>query len=116
MKNNKGQALIEFIFIVPIIIFIIFAMIDFSNIIYQKYQLENNIDTIAEMYEQKKQDQIDSYLSQIDSKVEYQKEDGYTKIILEKEVPVNTIILNNIIGKKYKITTNKVISTGDENE
>ena len=66
MKSNKGQALVEFIMIIPIFIFILLAIVDFGNIIYQKYQLENNIDTIADMYVLG-DNTIDDYLEKIAS-------------------------------------------------
>ena len=37
MKDNHGQALIEFIIIIPVLLFILFAIVDIGNIIYQKY-------------------------------------------------------------------------------
>ena len=54
MKNNKGQALVEFVIIMPIFIFIVLAMFDLGNIIIKKYELENNLDTIVNMYEENK--------------------------------------------------------------
>jgi len=41
MKNNKGQALVEFIIILPIFLLLIISIIDFGNIISKKYSLEN---------------------------------------------------------------------------
>ena len=39
MKNNKGQALVEFIIILPIFLLLIISVIDFGNIISKKYFL-----------------------------------------------------------------------------
>lgn len=57
MKNNKGQALVEFVIIMPIFIFIVLAMFDLGNIIIKKYELENNLDTIVNMYEENKNEE-----------------------------------------------------------
>ena len=49
--NKSGQALVEFVIILPIIMMIIFVIIDFSNVFYQKNHLEsitNDIVTFKE--------------------------------------------------------------------
>ena len=114
--NNKGQALVEFIIIIPIFLFILFAIIDIGNIIYQKYKLENDIDTVANMYILKQNDDINSYVSNINANVKYEKDDKFTTIILEKDIKINTIILNNILGHNYKIYVDKTIYNGDNLE
>ena len=37
MKKNKGQALVEFIIIIPVLLLLLMGMIDFGNIIHKKY-------------------------------------------------------------------------------
>ena len=39
--NRKGQALIEFVLILPVLILILFIIFDFGNIFYSKYELQN---------------------------------------------------------------------------
>ena len=41
VMNKNGQALVEFVIILPIIMMIIFVIIDFSNVFYQKNHLES---------------------------------------------------------------------------
>ena len=48
--NRKGQALVEFVLILPILIFILFAIIDFGNIFSTKNTLENNSADIIELF------------------------------------------------------------------
>ena len=43
MKNRKAQALIEFVLILPILIMLLFGIIDFGNIFVTKSNLENRI-------------------------------------------------------------------------
>ena len=43
MKNNKGQALVEFVIILPVMLLLIFSIIDFGIVIYEKNNLENVI-------------------------------------------------------------------------
>ena len=48
MKNNKGQALIEFILILPILLIITIGIFDLFNIQNKKYELANELDYISE--------------------------------------------------------------------
>ena len=47
--NNKGQALVEFVLILPIFIIILFTIIDFGTIINTKNTLENDSIDIVEL-------------------------------------------------------------------
>jgi hypothetical protein len=44
MKNCKGQALVEFILIIPVFAFLILGIIDIGNIVINKYNLESGIE------------------------------------------------------------------------
>ncbi len=116
MMNNKGQALVEFIIIIPVFLFILFAIVDIGNIIYQKYKLENDIDVIADMYVSNENNKINTYLSNIAADVKFENNDKYITITLEKNININTILLNNIIGHNYKITVDKTNYDGDNHE
>ena len=50
-RNSKGQALVEFVIILPIILMILFIIIDFSNIFYQKNHLESTLNDVVEYKE-----------------------------------------------------------------
>ena len=76
MKNNKGQALVEFIIIIPVLIFILFALIDFGNIILQKYKLEDSMDTISELYLVNDTSGINSYLTDTGITASFEKQDN----------------------------------------
>jgi hypothetical protein len=41
VRSNKGQALLEFVLILPVFLMLLFAMIDFGRIIYEKNRLES---------------------------------------------------------------------------
>ena len=51
ITNKKGQALIEFVIILPVVLMILFVIIDFSNIFYQKNHLENVVSDVASLKE-----------------------------------------------------------------
>lgn len=109
MKNSKGQALVEFIIVLPILLLIIMAIIDFGNIFTKKYSLENDLDVVSNMYKEEKYDSINSYIKEKNISILYEKEDEFIIINLSKNIKINTPILNNILGKNYKIETSKMI-------
>ena len=105
MKDSKGQALVEFIIIIPIFILILFVL-----------KLEDSIDIISEMYASNHNDDINNYVNTNNISITISKDNDFTTITVEKEVDVNTIILNDIIGHKYKISADKIIYSGDNHE
>ena len=109
MKNNRGQALIEFVIVLPILLLIIVAIIDFGNIFSKKYSLENDLDVISSMYKENDQDSINSYIREKNININYEKKEDFIIINVSKTIKVNTPILNNILGKNYKISTSKTI-------
>ena len=52
MLDKKGQALIEFVLILPILIMLIFAVIDFGNIFVNKNELESTLGMINDIEKQ----------------------------------------------------------------
>lgn len=109
MKNNRGQALVEFIIIFPVFAFLIICMIDFSNLFYQKYQLENEIDYVCDLYLEKKENDMIGYASRKKFEVDYQKTGGSVRITLKRKVPISTPGLNKILHSPYEITVERVI-------
>ena len=108
MKNNRGQALVEFIIVLPILLLIIMAIIDLGNIFTKKYSLENDLDIVSILYKEDS-DKIDNYIKSNNLSINYIKDEEFLIIELSKTIKVNTPILNNILGKNYKITTRRTI-------
>ena len=109
MKNNRGQALVEFIIILPIFLLLVISVIDFGNIISKKYSLENDIDVITDMYKEQKYEKINKYTNDKNIKVSYNEENELFVINLSKEVNVISPMLNLIFGKTYDINVEKSI-------
>ena len=109
MKDDKGQALVEFILIIPVLMFIILASIDTCNIVTSKYKLEDQMSTIVSLYENNSLSDINSYANLYHLTVNYNTYDNYTTISLSKNVSIMTPGLNNILGKKMKIETRRTI-------
>lgn len=107
--NRRGQALIEFVLILPVLLMIIFAFIDFGRIILCKTHLEGVMNEVVLLYE--KQDEIDKYLQKDDSyKIKYRiEENEYKKITLETKIELITPGLKNILKNPYKIVVERSI-------
>ncbi len=105
MKNKKGQALIEFILILPVLLLILFMIIDFGKIILCKNHLENTLSNVVTLKENN--GDIKTYLSQDEYKITYKIEDN--KIILETKLDLITPGLKNILKNPYKVTVERRI-------
>lgn len=85
--NRKGQALVEFIIILPILIFILLAIIDYGTISYTKNKLENIIVDVSNMYKNNETDEeVNRFLNNNDKdlKIDVNKEDKYINVKLYK--------------------------------
>lgn len=109
MKSNKGQALVEFIIIAPVFIMLIMGLIDLGNIIYKKYQLENELDYIVDLYRENKADKINAYASGEGFKTNITNNGEITTITLYKSVTIYTPGLNLVMSNPYKIMVDRVI-------
>ena len=108
MRKNNGQALVEFVLILPIFILILITMLDFGNIMLKKYSLENDLDVISEMYENNKQSDINSYITENDIRVTYERNNEFITIKLYKDVNIMSPVLSLIMGDVYSIDVSGV--------
>lgn len=109
MKNNRGQALIEFVLIIPVFVMFILGMFDIGNIIYKKYQLENDLDYIVDLYKEDKISDIDIYIHKENLTMNDTKTPEYTTITLFKNISFVTPGASKIFGSFYNITANRTI-------
>ncbi len=107
--NKKGQALVEFILILPVFLFITLTIIDFGNILYQKYKLENDLDFIATLYENKKNDEINNYVTANKLTIKYNQIENYQNIEITKMINITTPGLNLIMGNPYYISASRFV-------
>ena len=78
--NKKGQALVEFIIILPVIIFIIMMIIDFMMIFAYKNELENDMNNVVKVYSKNKEE-----ISNItENKITIKEDDKYLNITISK--------------------------------
>ena len=118
MKNQKAQALIEFVLILPVLIMFLFSIIDFGTIFIRKSELENKINDAYEAA--KSSTDVSTLYSNIESalnkdnnkyslELTFDNESDYMNIKLISEVKTITPGLNLIIGYPYKVTVERVI-------
>lgn len=112
IHKKCGQALIEFVIILPIFIFMIFSVIDFGKILYFENNLESKMDDIITIYEKEKDISKIEELLNLDKakeKLSLKEENEYLKFSLEKDVIIITPGLNIFLKNPYKINIERVI-------
>lgn len=113
MKKKKGQALVEFIIILPILIMLFFGGIDFGRIILRKNELENITSDLIDLYKDGSSfEELENYLKENNKNNSLKvknKDNKYVEFILESDVEFITPGLNKILGSSYKATTKRVI-------
>lgn len=107
--NKRGQALVEFILILPVLLLIAMAMIDIGNIFLKKYDLNKDLETVTELYKSNDTKQLGVYLANEDLTLEDESKNGMVTLTLKKNVEISAPGLTNILGKNYEITTSKTI-------
>lgn len=108
-KNKKGQALVEFVIILPIVLMILFVIIDFSNIFYQKNHLEGITNDIVVFKENGKSDEFIEKRIDNDVTVSYENGNDTLKIITKKEVNLITPFSSMFFDNPYVIKTERTI-------
>lgn len=101
-NNKKGQALIEFVLILPILIFMLLAFIDVGKMMILKNHLESLIGNI---------DINTKSVNDLEYEIKFNHEDKGNEIIvtLESCLDVATPGLGKIIGDPACVSTSKVI-------
>jgi len=106
--NNKGQALIEFVLILPVFIFILFAIIDFGIIYSTKSSLENDSTDIINLFKNGKSlEELE--LMYEDNKIEVSNVDNYYSFSVSTSVNLITPGFNRIFGDPYIINVERTI-------
>ena len=120
VKNSRAQALIEFVLILPILIILLFAIVDFGNIFVTKSDLESKsklaYDIISDNKDITEDDLKSKIVSEIrknDSKINvtisFDNESELLNLKLTKRVNIITPGLNLIIGYPYNASVERVI-------
>lgn len=106
--NRKGQALVEFVLILPIFILMSFAIVDFGMILSKKNELENiSVDVVVMVKNNDDINDIKDLYPKV--KIDINSDDKYTKIIVSDDVDIMTPGLNRIFGNPYNIKVERTI-------
>ena len=105
--NKRGQALVEFVIILPILLLLIFAFIDFGRIIVCKNHLEGVMNEVVNLSDE----EITSYLKKdSDYSISYDvKIDNYKNITLTTKLNLVTPGLKNILKNPYVVKVERSI-------
>ena len=106
--NRKGQALVEFVLILPIFLLILFAVVDFGMILSNKNELENiSVDVVSMI---KNNDNLeDIRVLYPDINIDVNSDNKYIIIKIYKDIDVMTPGLNLVLGDPYEIVVERTI-------
>ena len=106
--NNKGQALVEFILILPVFIMVLFVIIDFGMIFNKKSNLESISNDAVLIYKENKS-LVEIQELYKDIQIELVNVNDYTKLVFKDKVNIVTPGMNKVFGDPYVITIERVI-------
>lgn len=106
--NNKGQALVEFVLILPIFIFLLLVVIDFGIIFNEKNKLENNSLDVINLYKNGETiEEIKAIYK--NNEIEVFEIEGYDRITIKAKIKLITPGLGRIFGNPYIIKVERNI-------
>lgn len=111
-KKRAGQALVEFVILLPIFVFMLLSVIDIGKILYFKNHLESKMDSIITDYELLKdetllQEKIQKEKEEIT--LDIQPENDYLVFQLNRSIDIVTPGLNLVFGNPYIVSVKRVI-------
>ena len=107
MKDKKGQSLIEFVAILPIVIIIIIYIIEFGSLMLKKYELESQMDVITNFYKEEKIEELNNYVRNNNLNISYTTQSNLITIEINKSIKTKLPLINKILGDN--ISTKRTI-------
>ena len=107
--NKKGQALVEFILVLPILLLIVISMIDIGNIFLKKFDLNNDLETVATLYENGDMTNLNNYLEEEKINLSEESKDNMITLTLSQKISISTPVIQQLLGSDYEIKTSKTI-------
>ena len=111
MRNKKGQALVEFIILMPIMIYVILGFIDLIIIAGNKSNLDSKMNEIVSIYKNNPDEkEIVDYLNKDLKSVEFKtaQDDKYTYLRATMDYSFVTPGLNKVFNR-FEIKSERVI-------
>ena len=113
--NRKGQALVEFVLILPIFIMILFSIVDFGMIFNKKNELENiSVDIINLLNNNNKIEEIQKEYPKVDIKLT--NVEKYTIVEISTKVNIITPGLNRVLGNPYIVKVERKIPNVEDKQ
>lgn len=109
--KNKGQALVEFVLVLPVLLLLIFAFFDISRIMLGKNHLESVMDEVATLVHQDKSvNEINNFLKNDDYDITCDiNNQEYTNITLKTTIDLITPGMKRILDNPYTIKIERSI-------
>ena len=110
--NKKGQALVEFVIILPVFILLVLGIIDIGKILLNQNTLEHKLDDVITKYEDTQdEDELESFLQKDDklASLDISYSDDLIEFKISKELEIITPGLNLIFKNPYKLEVKRVI-------
>lgn len=106
--NRKGQALVEFVLILPIFLILLLAIVDFGMIISKKNELENvSVDVVSMVRNNNSVEDIKMLYPNVN--IEINSDNGYTIVKIYSEMDIMTPGLNLVLGDPYEVYIERTI-------
>ncbi len=110
MKSNKGQALVEFVIILPVALILLFCVIDFGRVISLKSDLENIASDSVTFYQDgRTEEDIKRLINMSDVTVDIKEEGEYTTIKVSKKIKPVTPGLSYMVKNVFDVNISRVI-------
>ena len=109
--KNKGQALVEFVLILPILLLLIFAFFDISRIMLGRNHIESVMDEVVRLVrDDSSYDEINNYLAEDDYNITCKINNGeYTEIVLSSSIDLITPLMKRVLNNPYTIEIERSI-------
>ncbi len=108
--KKKGQALVEFIIILPLVLLLLLGIVDIGKILYTKITLEDTMSEVVTLYENNKTpEEILEELDLPKTTLTVKEKDEYLNLTLTKDISIITPGLNLIFKNPYKLTVMRSI-------
>ena len=111
--NKRGQALIEFVLLLPIFIFLLLGIIDIGKVILTKTEIESELSEVLDMHRHHESyEEISAKLKKQDRTLNFEiqkNEDQTLTLVVQKEIDIVTPGLGIILGNPCRLEAKKVI-------
>lgn len=107
--NRKGQALVEFVLILPVFLLILFAIVDFGNLLYSRNKLQNDSTDIIRMIRNGYEiTEISKIYKDININID-EYSDNYQKIVLTDAVDIMAPFLDRVLGDPFRVEIERIV-------